>query len=94
MTPTKTQTPTKELSRDEILARLREMLADMFDLDPAKIQPESQLMADLDLDSIDAIDLVVKLQEMTGKRVEEAALRKVRTVSDVVDLVESTFGQA
>ena len=86
-------TPTKTLTRDEILARLREMLAVMFDLEPGKIQLESQLMADLDLDSIDAIDLVVKLQEMTGKRVEEAALRKVRTISDVVDLVESCFDQ-
>lgn len=41
------------------------------------------------LDSIDAIDMIVKLQELIGQRIEETALRKVRTIRDVVDLVHA-----
>ena len=48
---------------------------------------DSLLRDDLDLDSIDAIDLAVKIQEITGARVDEAELRHVRTVGDVVDLI-------
>lgn len=75
------------MSRDEVLERLRAMLVSMFDIDPAKIVPEAKLVDDLDLDSIDAIDMVAKLHELTGRRIEEAALRSIRTVGDVVDLV-------
>jgi acyl carrier protein len=44
-------------------------------------------MDDLELDSIDAIDMAVHIQEMTNVRVDEDALRKLRTVGDTVDLV-------
>lgn len=80
------------MTREEIFDKVRDILAEMFEIDPATVKLESQLVQDLDLDSIDAIDMVVKLQELTGKRVEEAKLRKVRTVGDVVDLVESHLG--
>lgn len=86
-------TERKTLSKAEILARIQTMLAEMFEIDPAQVTPEAHLIKDLDLDSIDAIDLVVKLQEITGKRVEEELLRKLRTVGDVVDLVHAQLAE-
>ena len=77
------------MTRDEIYQKLSDILVDMFEIDPADIRMEAQLNEELDLDSIDAIDMVVKLQEMTGRRVAEDALKQVRTVGDVVDLVEA-----
>ena len=77
------------MSREEIFLKIRDMLSDMFEIDKDSIKMESHLVQDLDLDSIDAIDMVVKLQELTGRRVEGEALRKVATIKDVVDLVES-----
>lgn len=77
------------MTRAEILQHVTKTLVELFQVDAAKVTPEARLGEDLDLDSIDAIDMAVKVQELTGKRVEEAALRKVRTVGDVVDLVES-----
>lgn len=74
--------------RQEILAKVRDIMVEMFELDPAGITPEAKLMEDLDLDSIDAIDMVVKLQELTGERVAEEQLKQIRTVGDIVDLVE------
>ena len=76
------------MTRDEIFTRVRELLAQSFDIAPERITPTALLFQDLDLDSIDAIDMVVSLQEWTGRRVAEESLRGVRTVDDVVSLVE------
>jgi acyl carrier protein len=75
------------MSKDDIYARLADRLTDMFEVPAEKIRPEARLYEDLDLDSIDAVDLVVKLQEITGRRVSPQEFRTVRTVSDVVDKV-------
>ena len=72
----------------QILDRLREVLTNTFEIDPAKITPEADLFRDLDLDSIDAVDLAVKLQEMTGKRIRPEEFKTVRTVGDVVTAVD------
>jgi acyl carrier protein len=76
------------MTRDEIFAQVTGQMAEMFEIDPKQIKADALLRDDLDLDSIDAIDLAVKIEQFTGKRVDEHALRAVRTVNDVVDLVE------
>lgn len=75
------------LSRDEVYCRLAERLTDMFEVPAEKIRPDARLYEDLDLDSIDAVDLIVKLREITGRRISPAEFKTVRTVSDVVDKV-------
>ena len=75
------------MNNQQILARLRELLADKFEVDPARITPEADLYRDLDLDSIDAVDLVIKLQEMTGKRIKPEDFKGIRTIGDVVGTV-------
>ncbi len=80
------------MTREEIFERVQKVMVDMFELDPDDVTLEARLMDDLDLDSIDAIDMVVTLQELTGTRVEEELLKKIRTVKDIVDLVEAQLG--
>jgi acyl carrier protein len=75
-------------SRESILNQLREFLGEMFEIPPERVTAEARLYQDLDLDSIDAVDLVVKLQEVTGQRIRPEAFKAVRTVGDVVDCVE------
>lgn len=76
-------------SKTEIFATLRAYLHDMFEVPEAKISLEARLFEDLDLDSIDAVDLVVKLQEYTGRRIAPAEFKSVRTVGDVVDKIHA-----
>jgi acyl carrier protein len=76
------------MNNPQILAKLQELLADKFEVDPSRITPEADLYRDLDLDSIDAVDLVIKLQEMTGKRIKPEEFRSVRTIGDVVTAVD------
>ena len=77
--------PTKE----EILLKLREILADSFQLDPGKVTLDANLFTDLDLDSIDAVELAIQLQGFTGRRVKAEVFKHVRTVNDVVETVHA-----
>jgi acyl carrier protein len=79
------------VAKVEILSTLRGYLQELFDLPADKITPEARLFEDLDLDSIDAVELVVKLQEYTGKKIAPAEFKMVRTVGDVVDQIHAQF---
>ncbi|RZU03003.1 acyl carrier protein [Rivibacter subsaxonicus] len=73
------------MTQDEILARMTQILQDTFDIEPARVQPQAKLYDDLDIDSIDAVDLIVQLKPLVGKRLQPEAFKSVRTVQDVVD---------
>lgn len=66
---------------------IKSLLVEHFELDPAGIAPNSRLYEDLDLDSIDAVDMVIKLQEETGKRIKPEDFKDVRTVEDIIQAV-------
>ena len=73
------------MSKDELCIWVIDLLAEMFELDKSQITLQSNLYSDLDLDSIDAVDLAVKLKQMTGKRLQPEVFKTIRTISDVVD---------
>jgi acyl carrier protein len=74
-------------TREDVFAHLRDTLVELFEIDAGKITPEAHLYTDLDIDSIDAVDLVLKLKEYTGQKIQPAQFKHVRTVGDVVDAV-------
>ena len=76
-------------SRDEIYQKLKTYLEEMFEVPPEKVSLEARLKEDLDLDSIDAVDLVVRLQELTSRKLSPEEFKSVRTVGDVVDRVHA-----
>jgi len=69
------------MTKEEIGQRIKDILVS------GKITPDVDLFADLDLDSIDAVDLVVRLQQEMKKRIDPARFQKIRTFGDVVDAV-------
>jgi acyl carrier protein len=82
------------MDRDEIFRRLRHYLVELFEVPPDKISLEANLREDLDLDSIDAVDLIVKLQELTRVRIDPEQFKTVRTVGDVVERVHDALATA
>lgn len=74
--------------REQIMQMLSRILQDEFEVPAEDITPEASLYEDLDLDSIDAVDLVIKLQQLTGKKIQPESFKSVRTVEDVVDAIE------
>ncbi|WNL44979.1 acyl carrier protein [Dyella sp. BiH032] len=77
------------ISDEDILARLRQVLLDTFEIEPARVTPAAHLFTDLELDSIDAVDLAIHVQDMTGTRIKPEDFKSVRTVGDVVATVKS-----
>ncbi|MHA3115907.1 acyl carrier protein [Acinetobacter sp. ANC 4635] len=77
------------LTQEHILAQLREWMEDLFEIEPEKIQMNSNLYSDLDVDSIDAVDLIVKIKQLTGKQVKPEDFKNVRTIEDVVLVIQN-----
>ena len=82
------------MTRDDIFAQIKAALVELFEVDEEAITPEARLYQDLELDSIDAIDLVVHLQKLTGKKIKPEEFKSVRTVNDVVEAVERLLADA
>lgn len=77
------------MTKNDIFQKMKEILVETFELDPKKITPEARLLNDLDLDSIDAVDLIVKLQQYTNKKIDPETFKQVRTIQDVVDAISA-----
>ncbi len=74
-------------SLEELDRQVREVLITTFNLSREAVTPEATLFQDLDLDSLDAIDLAVKLETETGLKLAETEFRSIRTVKDVVETI-------
>jgi acyl carrier protein len=81
------------MTKAEIEQKIKDILVSDFEVDAAKLTPDVNLFTDLDLDSIDAVDLVVRLQQEVKKKVNPEDFRKIRTLSDVVDAVEKLVSE-
>lgn len=81
------------MDSNEIFHRLKDTLVEQFEIEPARITPQSRLYEDLDLDSIDAVDLVIKVQEITGRKIRPEEFKGVRTVADVQRAIEKLLAQ-
>ena len=77
----------KALNKEELYQEVRSVLINTFELDADDVHASASLYEDLDLDSIDAVDLVITLQEKTGEKVDPEAFKKIRTVQDITDAV-------
>jgi acyl carrier protein len=76
-------------NQNDIYDKLKNILVTTFEIDPSDITPESHLYEDLDIDSIDAVDLVVQLRELTDKKIKPDDFKSVRTVQDVINAIEN-----
>ena len=81
------------MTKAEIEQKIKDILVSDFEVDAAKLTPDVNLFTDLDLDSIDAVDLVVRLQQEVKKKVNPEDFRRIRTLSDVVDAVEKLVAE-
>jgi len=80
-------------TREEIFMSLRDALVELFELEPERITLEANLYQDLEIDSIDAVDLIDHLKRQTGRKIAVEDFKAVRTVGDVVVAVERMLAQ-
>jgi acyl carrier protein len=82
------------MEKQDIYQEVSGLLVKLFDISPEQITPQALLYEDLDLDSIDAVDMIVHLQKKTGRRIKPESFKAVRTVQDVVDAVEQLLQES
>jgi acyl carrier protein len=75
-------------SRTELLEHVRHTLVELFQLPRERITLEARLLDDLEIDSIDVVDLMEEIRQFTGKKMTVEDFRTVRTVSDLVDVLQ------
>jgi acyl carrier protein len=73
------------MDSDELFLRIKGILVDQFEVEPAAVTLDANLYEELEIDSIDAVDLLVQLKEMTGKKISPEVFKDVRTIRDVLD---------
>ena len=74
-------------SKDEIYRKVTTILVDLFEIDPNSISEDALLYDDLDIDSIDAIDLIIELKSYTGKKIPPEGFKSIKTVGDIVNKI-------
>lgn len=76
------------MTKQELYDKVAAILHETFDIDPALITPQAQLGEDLDIDSIDAVDLIVQMKPLVGRRLQPETFKSVKTVQDLVDALD------
>jgi acyl carrier protein len=82
------------INKDDIEKEVYTALHELFEIDREDLGPDKHLMDDLDLDSIDAVDLIVRLQEVANIKVKPEQFKSIRTVQDIVDTVYKIVSDA
>ena len=82
------------MTKDQILERIARIMAETFEIAPERVTAQARLADDLEIDSIDAVDLIVQLKPLVGRRLEPEAFKSVRTVGDVVDALHKLLDSA
>lgn len=75
------------MNRDEIYRYIENILHEEFEIERERINPQANLYTDLEIDSIDAVDLLVYLKDYTGKKIPPEQFRDVRTIDDVIGAI-------
>ncbi|WP_263262142.1 acyl carrier protein [Pseudomonas sp. RIT-PI-S] len=81
-------------TREDIFQTLKAALVELFELEPERVTLDANLYEHLEIDSIDAVDLIDHLKRQTGTRIAAEEFKAVRTVGDVVEAVHRTVTAA
>lgn len=73
------------MTKEQLFLKIREILVNQFDVEEASVSMDANLYDELKIDSIDAVDLLVQLKELTGEKIAPEKFREVRTIGDVLD---------
>ncbi|MFT2091855.1 acyl carrier protein [Paraglaciecola sp. 2405UD69-4] len=81
------------MNSEQILSMVKTILVEEFEIEEADIVPEANIYQDLDIDSIDVVDLVVRLRTETGKVIEPENFKQVRTIGDLTSALSTMMSE-
>ncbi|GGE41930.1 acyl carrier protein [Pullulanibacillus camelliae] len=74
---------------EDILGRVKKIVADRLDVDEADVKPEASFKEDLEADSLDVVELVMELEDEFDLEISDEDAEKILTVGDVVEYIEN-----
>jgi acyl carrier protein len=77
------------MNNDDLYARIKSILVDQFEVEESAVSLDANLYEELQIDSIDAVDLLVQLKELTGKKIAPETFKDVRTIRDVLNALNA-----
>lgn len=80
------------MSEEEIFNKIKDMIADNFDVDKDKITEDTNFMNDLDADSIDLVEFILQLEDEFGAEIPDDEAEKINTIGDAVSYIKSHQG--
>ena len=81
------------VSSSELIETINRIFVEDFELDATSVVPDAKLRADLDLDSLDAVDLIVAIERAFGIRLDDKKVMELITVGDVHTHTAQEYGQ-
>jgi acyl carrier protein len=75
----------------EIVSKVNQIMIEGFEIEPSLLRPEAHLVEDLDLDSLDGVDIVVAVEKEFGIRVDEEDARAMKTLGDIYDYLRQSL---
>ena len=73
------------MDNDQLYLKIKDILVDQFEVDESKVSMQANLYEELEIDSIDAVDLMVQLKELTGKKIPPEQFKQVRNIGNLLD---------
>jgi acyl carrier protein len=80
-------------THESLFKQIKIIMQEQFDIDPADIEMSSRLREDLDIDSIDAVNLMIELKSLTAKKIALENFHQVKTISDLLDAILAFLDQ-
>lgn len=80
------------MSEEEIFNKIKDLIADNFDVDEDKITKSTSFTDDLDADSIDLVEFILQLEDEFGSEIPDDDAEKIKTVGDAVSYIKSHQG--
>ena len=81
------------MGKEVIYNKLKEIMISEFELNEGSLRPETHLVDDLDLDSMDMVDLILSLNDYIQEKIEPGIFKNARVMQDLVDIIQPYWKQ-
>ena len=73
---------------NDIFEKLKATAVNQIGIDEEKVTPDSDIIKDLGLDSLDIVDMLMSVEETFGVTIDDGDVAEMKTVADVVKFIE------
>ena len=81
------------MEKEDVIEKINHTFIENFEIEPERLTKESKLFEDLELDSLDAVDMIVHMEQNLGIKVDIQKFSTVRTLQDVYEMAYELYSE-